>query len=422
MSEAQLPQAEFLPPAEALTDEQLGGLLAAVGNHEAKAVVLGSMQNGVAYNMSALHDLFIEAQGDAVSIKGGVANQIAYCKDSFYPVGAVAKVRYGENLRFELTESGETYGKALAGHVLDLSLRYPDTSLRQLFGMTHTSKTSREPRSPVQRVQLFRLLPTMDEPIRVAQIERILGVTGDVLSNQLKWLDKAGLITHQSGHSEDIATKIEFLIPQDFGGAGAKSVGRKTVDGILRELASGADTVVTYDEIVKAVYGRNQKIGRSAISRYLRELEVSGRIIKNELDGNNRSVIYLKTETRTLFTEVVDIYDLALSDAPTFIKMGKAKLAQVLSNPADVRRLIAKAYSNSPEANGVPREIRFAKIAAFLTQNAAATTGELAEALRGSGITERSVVDSLQQMRHLKLTQSIRIGRHAVWALADKDE
>jgi len=57
---------EILPP-ERLSDEQLGSLISAVGNHENKALLSVAMQPGVAYSRSDLQGLFNGIQGDEPS-------------------------------------------------------------------------------------------------------------------------------------------------------------------------------------------------------------------------------------------------------------------------------------------------------------------------------------------------------------------
>jgi len=61
------PSPQELIPSERLSDERLGSLISAVGNHENKALLSVAMQPGVAYSRKDLQDLFNGIQGDEPS-------------------------------------------------------------------------------------------------------------------------------------------------------------------------------------------------------------------------------------------------------------------------------------------------------------------------------------------------------------------
>jgi Fe2+ or Zn2+ uptake regulation protein len=407
------------------TAERMGQLFTAVGNHEAKALTLSAMEIGVPYGTTALHRQFLDIQGDHPAYEGATTNQIDYCKDSFEAVGAVAKARWGETLRYELTEEGETFGKALSGHLLDLSSRYPDIALRQLFGMTKTSGDAE--RSPVVRLQIFDALLRREPPIRVADVEReLLGVDTEhsSVSNQLAWLSRAHLINQVSAHSKTISTKIEYYIPQGetFETKTGKGKQEKITE-VLRSLSANTDTVLTFEEIAGAVIAAHPEVSRAYISRLLDSFYEQGAILKNELTGMQKSILTIDPDKRAVMKEVVDVYRLALDDPETFIRLGKEKLARIISDPEVVRTLVAKAFANSPEANKVPREVRFAKIAQFIVSAERATTSEIKSGLIGEkGFTERSIEATLQQMRRDRLLQSKLAHGENIWAIAEEDE
>lgn len=85
------PQAKEIQKPERLPDEELGDLLAALGNHEAKAITLGLMKPGIIYTNLDLYHAIIEAQGQN---PGWIINRMgpfAYCHNSLAPIGLVAQ-------------------------------------------------------------------------------------------------------------------------------------------------------------------------------------------------------------------------------------------------------------------------------------------------------------------------------------------
>src|SRR6266571_3393052 len=91
---------------ERMHDQELGNLLAAVGNHEGKALLLARMQWGQEYGTIDLAALVKPVQGE------GYTKPVPFkwCGQSLAPIGLVAK---GDGSYYGITEKGETVGKAL---------------------------------------------------------------------------------------------------------------------------------------------------------------------------------------------------------------------------------------------------------------------------------------------------------------------
>lgn len=135
---------ELEPKREHLSDEELGNLLAAFGNSEAKAITLGLMKPEVIYSLSDLYKEVLHSQGDKPGWKTSWGIPFQYCKDSLEPIGLVAReVTTDGGLQrvgYVKTEKGEQLGEELAGYLLSFSLRHQDYSLIDILGSTTSAR------------------------------------------------------------------------------------------------------------------------------------------------------------------------------------------------------------------------------------------------------------------------------------------
>src|SRR3989344_5311749 len=132
---------------EKLSDEELGNLISAVGNHEAKAITLGLMLPGNTYSAYQLYKGIIGLQGEDMGWNISDRVPFGYCQSTLYPIGLVAQELIDPDLKtvgFMKTSRGRNEGDALAGLTLDFSLRYPEFSLQDFFGNTASSSKLQE--------------------------------------------------------------------------------------------------------------------------------------------------------------------------------------------------------------------------------------------------------------------------------------
>lgn len=72
------PATENVPDLETMSEEQLGDLLAAVGNHEGKAILMlafGQTAEGEMFGTTALHSLITNIPGSESAYVGNLGNQ-----------------------------------------------------------------------------------------------------------------------------------------------------------------------------------------------------------------------------------------------------------------------------------------------------------------------------------------------------------
>ena len=129
-------------PGQKLDEEALGGLLAAAGNHEAKALLLSAMSEHIVYSANDLNRLMLECQGQYTTWRPSGQLPFDYCAHSLAPIGLVASEVLNADLTiygFYKTRYGREFGNALAGHLLSFSERHPKISLIDLFGRANVA-------------------------------------------------------------------------------------------------------------------------------------------------------------------------------------------------------------------------------------------------------------------------------------------
>lgn len=202
---------ELLPYSEGrIPDEEMGNLLAAIGNNEAKALTLLLMQPGRIYTRRDIHDVFIRIQGgeDNAGWQSSHSLQFNYCQNSLAPIGLVAKevVEGGVVLQtygYMTTEYGEAVGKHLAALLLGFSRAHPDFSLYDFFGATQsTSNTDprNKKRAPLERMRILWELVTATLPIRQVDLTERLGKDHrqSLIGNHLRELARKRVIEYNA--------------------------------------------------------------------------------------------------------------------------------------------------------------------------------------------------------------------------------
>lgn len=198
MSEIQtqpvIPSRETSQSHEPLTDEQLGNLLAALGNHEGKATLLMAMQPEAMYTQGSLYHLLTERiQGEPV-YKGRDTNAMGWCKRSLEPIGLVARVEEGAPTRYGITQLGIEIGKPLAGLLLNFSDKH-NISLSTIWGETQSRS---EIRSPYARVKVIKQLLHATAPVTPSVISKGTGLGAVHVEFQLSTMDRDSLVTYES--------------------------------------------------------------------------------------------------------------------------------------------------------------------------------------------------------------------------------
>lgn len=386
------------------------GQLMVVANHEAKALVLGGMQPDESYGYTALHrELLLDPQGEDPVGVGHIGNAMDYCRYSLVPAGCVERVP-DDTEQYAITGLGEREGKALVGHVLALSLDAGDISLRSLYGMARTGNGKRS-RPPLDRVRIFRELLGSDE-LHASDIQAALGSSPNTAKDNLRWLDREGIVDYEGIDSRDAGNRLTYNLPKGLELKDSAGKIRKVVTETLRELTADDDRECTLNELIDILKKRHPEGGfetrnrRAGVIGMMNELAEEGLITKNDL--GRRSAVELRDSARPIVARSVAIADGMLSGDGDFLDEGKAQLRVILGDQERIRTLIAKAFRASPEANGLPLSERISLVSAYLAKRPG-TVSEITDELEVHGMTERSVGDTLGTMRKRELARATTV-------------
>ena len=202
-----------------MDDQELGNLLAAVGNHEAKAITIAAMREGVIYSMRDLYRLMMDGQGQLLAWRLSYSVPFDYCKHSLAPIGLVAaEICYGEGLStygYMKTRYGRDTGDALAGHLLSFSEEFEDISLLQVFGNTNSSSppsieaengdmaANYRIRSPYRRYKILAAILGANLPMRQLDLGHAIHEEHHILEPHLRNLARNDVITYRTKHLGD---------------------------------------------------------------------------------------------------------------------------------------------------------------------------------------------------------------------------
>lgn len=339
----QLPAHEQERP-ERLSDEQLGNLLSAVGNHEGKALLLLAMQPERYYIQGELHGLVKNLPGAENVYIGSPTNQIGYCLNSLAPIGLVAKADYGSPTSFALTQEGENLGKPLAAFLLDFSSKY-DVNLEAIFG---ASQSVNGKRSPFIRVELLKELLTSDKPLRLEDLRSSVGVAKPIPHMHLMKMAGAGLINYQSWDSSKDKASYELIDTNYEPTSKAGPVSRKTLEFLKVQKVATLDelenycreTLIELPEIDQLRYdivhymaslGRRSVVKRSKALRSYQGASIS-------IDDNQRSML----------EELLNGLEQFKSQDPEFLHSLKVRSTEILSDSTVVKSALNRLAEKSP--------------------------------------------------------------------------
>jgi hypothetical protein len=422
---------ETEPVFEPLTDDELGNLLAAVGNHENKALLLAAMQPGVTYSRGDLKSLFDGLQGSPPVWDFARVLPFQYCRDSLAPIGLVAKEiinqKYGI-VGFYKTDYGDEIGQAVAGHLLQYSLYHPDISLQQIFGATRTN-SERKARSPMMRFEVIGELLTRQQPVRLADLPADKEGGWSRVSQHIHDMEKQGLISVERNFSQVYGIKKEALANSQL--HPGKSQLPTNMKQILAErLDITNDDLITAEKIRAELIERHPEYAsdnerfrdqvRNTLWRFVRRgiLEIKG-----EYTDEQRVRITLSKQQKKQLEDCLELlYDMQTL-TPNFIKEGKNKAKEIITNRTAVRSLVEKARNNSPYVHHRSSDERHEVLKGILTVSAQ-TSNEIENGLLQRGISLsrtgiNAILRSLLENGHAKRE---KIRGKTFWSIVEEQE
>lgn len=373
-----------------MSEEELGNLLAAIGNHELKALTLGVMREGTIYKREDIYRKLLEIQGRPYIWKTGKELVIKYCAKTLSPIGLVTtREIINPNLStygYMITPYGEIIGKSLTGHLLGFSLRYPAFSSIEAMGATVSwSEVKRiqtidggeaefRKRAPVVRLKIFRQLVSSVLPIRAADLARAIGEKQGIVQNHLQTLSRLSIIEYKATEPNKPYSFYK-LSPQRPNREPRPYPKKPTITKRVLEIFlsnpefSGSPAMVA--EKLKELYPEYQALKQLTMqmmtNNILSHLEKEGFLAHEGFRYNIQSEINITDGNRAMLRELLGIVDRFKSGDEDFRKEGGAKLEKIINNPSLVRVLVAKARTTSPHASQT-REQELVEIFSFLLQ------------------------------------------------------
>lgn len=371
---------------EKLSDEEMGNLLAAIGNHEAKALTLLVMSGGRVFTRPELHRSLMQAQGSMPGWRQNITTPFAYCIDSLAPIGLVTKEYLNSDMStfgYQITERGENLGVPLAGLFLDFAERR-HVALQQLFGGTASSKGAvREEaslhgegmefkmRAPFTRMKIIHELVTRPgEDVRLADIEESIGTESAMLGKHMELLKAGGFIEYASRQANQSFSLLRLSDDRKEGDPPIfrhQPYNTKLIWEIIQEQKGRSFTVKEVKELLKERYPEMGEYVYKGVSSVLAHFRRYGYLKEQgEFRFGKQSEIYLTAEQREVLEEISEIlYSYQLQDAEIMAR-GKRLAGNIISHPGKVAYLMSQARGASSYINRVSPEILEARIRSYL--------------------------------------------------------
>lgn len=392
---------------ERMSDDELGNLVSAVGNHEAKALILLAMQEGITYTARDLHQEIIRRQG-----KGGGGWKLSYrrafdyCKDSLEPIGlVVSEVIHPANPGLPYgykKEYGQGVGDTFAAALLKFSYEHPDFSLIDLFGRTNSSSsaisTTEEgievkKRAPITRLKIFWELATSELPIRENDLEERTGESLSSINTHLRSLADHGIINYESVEKGKPFSFYQLSVdaPEEPPPPGGGYV--SLTDFVYSSMTEQPSTKWTADALadsylINLMAQGNKEVKRanlrSNISRILIHLLKGGYATRGKFSKRRQTDITLTPEQERVISDLVTLVDGLQNNDPNVIREAEDFKGFLFSHPDAVAVLLRKVKDHSTLANSRPIEDTMADVMGVLAQSQDPFTNEqIRQALHG---------------------------------------
>lgn len=431
---------------EPLSDEELGNLLAAFGNNEAKAVTLIAMRKGVIYDKGDLRGAVIEKQGENAGWRQNNKVPFDYCKDSFENIGLVAKSVSGPTLEtwgYLKTDYGEEQGDALAGLLLDFSLRHPEVSLYDIFGSTVSRGKNKEVetslgttdfknRSPLRRLQIIWELATTNKPIRDVDLYNNIREASVDLQNHFLGLKECGLVHYEStvGHQTYAQYQLALNSPIEIPRPKPE---QPTMTKFVYELLSSDPNKIWTLEDLKIAYIAKKKVenpdfvnreDNERISSILTFLEKTGYVYRPRgFSSKVQSMIWIDEEQRLVLIDLLTLIDQFQNQDADTLRKGRILAANF--SQRQISTLMAKAKEHSRYANAVPRSATAEQLLDFLHGHPESTITEAREYLESfqkRKLNKSSVGNILRELRSDGKVKGIIEKGVGKWSVASEPE
>lgn len=385
----------------------LGAVLAAVGNHEGKALTYLAMEPGEEYGVGALHRLFLEIQGKEPAFTGQVNLQQKYCIHSFEPARLVERTQNERGKRRHLKTDDDGTATALAGHLLSVTETHP-ASLAQIFGATSSRQIpGLDPERPPERcLAVLRVLAKSRDQAHTADIARDSGIRDLSVALVLSRLTKAGLLSYRTGPTYAMRSRYQVTTPirvttlargletaivsylnsrlAQHSEPGPLIVPRTDIEDHIRTLPRWQD-ITQIPDIVQKVMVR--VVARGEV-----------KAIQDYTGQTRHSLIEMTSGQRAFITRLTHGIDRISDDDADAVRDGIRKAREIINDPVRVHALMAKVYGSRKQiVNPLSRQEKQRQVLAALSAGDAITTEVLLERL-GNGFNKPLLRGTLNEL------------------------
>lgn len=425
-------------------DDDMGNLLAAIGNNEAKAVTLLVMNGLTLYTPSEIHTAFMRSQGKNPGWNTDKNLQFDYCARSLAPIGLVTYeiMDVGNDRQthaYMITPYGNDIGKPLAALLLDFSRRYPMFSLNDFFGNTASNSKSKDGesdgtrikrRSPQERLEIFWELATVNLPIRQTDLAKRTKNEENSIAYHLVTLLHKNIISYESieqGKSFSYYRLNPDAPQQDPSPYEEHPSLTKAVFGILKSNPEREWSVEEIaNEYTKLLTATDQapKSIKGEIARVLSHLRKQQYATIKRFDSTTQSEVALSEQQRNAIVDLLTIIDAFQNRDPEILEKGKALAQEFISSPHEITKLMQKAKEHSGSVNIMSQEQCAAFILNVVSANPDMGSRGICEALNSqnmnlSGSKIRELLRYLVETEQLRFTEKHGVREYRDFNVSD---
>lgn len=349
---------------ERLSEEELGNLLASIGNSEAKAITLLAMVDGEIYTRWQLHNALKEMQG---GYSGWLIDSLVsynYCHLSFCQIGLVAEEALKPDLStfgYIKTEYGKLVGTPLAGLLLEFSEKYPEISLYKLFGSTVSGAKSFQietlnketidfrKRAPLTRLKILRTLLEEKSPIRAIDLGQKIAQNRSYVLPHIKELVRSNIISYESIDREKGLSFYRLLAKENNDLPKQYASQRTLTQKVYQVCKARANEWLTTRDVIRDldVAEERKKKMKGTVSSILVHFKTQGYLESKEFGRLLRSKVYLSEEQKSRIIDLLEILDRFADRDPEIITRGVNFANKIIKTPLRISNLLRKAKENS---------------------------------------------------------------------------
>lgn len=355
---------------ERLSDEEMGNLLASVGNSEAKAITFILMRNENIYDTGSLHAEVLRAQGNNKGWKLARPVPFRYCAKSLAPIGLVAKETFGSDLLtfgYSITDYGKELGIPLAGLLLDFSERH-NVPLNLLFGETHSTSESQtiqteigesvdyKKRAPTTTLKiLYEVLTSPNPPIRLIGLKDVIGGGLDINLNLIR-LSQLGLIQYNTTEVNKPTTSYKLATSIPEGELPIYADRTVLTQSVFEVLKNHPDRYLTVEDVYNLMSKKQKERWKfqkpfNTMSSVLFFLARHRYADIERFSYLNKSEINTTDGQRVVLTELLEIMYSFQNQEKETLERGRKFAEEIISNPKRVSDLLRRAREASSHAN-----------------------------------------------------------------------